>query len=54
MGYAVIIKRTLLILFAGIALTACATQKKAQKQVSGGEEVSGGQLGLFAIQTICV
>jgi peptidoglycan-associated lipoprotein len=42
MGYLVNVKKILLIAFATMALTACATQKKVGKQVSAGaEEVKG-------------
>ena len=41
MGYLVNIKKVLLIAFATMALTACATQKKVGKQVSAGTEVKG-------------
>jgi predicted small secreted protein len=36
MDYLVSIKKILLIAFAAVALTACATQKKVGKQVSAG------------------
>ena len=41
MGYEINLKRILLILFASIALTACATQKKVGKQVTGEAAVQG-------------
>ena len=35
MGYTAILRRVLLIVLAGLALTACATQKKVQTQIQG-------------------
>ena len=41
MNYSVFLKRVLLIVFASIALTACATQKKAAKVLLKGDTYSG-------------
>ena len=44
MGYLVNVKKILLIAFATMALTACATQKKVGKQVSAGAEAVKGDV----------
>ena len=44
MDYLVNIKKILLIAFAAVALTACATQKKVGKQVTAGAEVVKGDV----------
>jgi len=44
MGYLVNIRKILLIAFAAVALTACATQKKVGKQVSAEAEVVKGDV----------